>query len=146
VRTPRDLSDPASQRATGEREMLALVRHGRAGMPALVPAVGDADASSLVAFVRLFSPGHELYATLCSGCHGDDGHGPPEPSAVEQPPRVRFDRAYFAGRDPERLRVDAWHMVARERPAMPHFAEDVTEAEARAIVEWLERGRPPDRP
>ena len=54
-------------------------------------------------------------------------------------PRAVFDRAYFAKKDPEALRAKVWHMLAGQRPAMPHFRTRLSERQARAIVEYLKR-------
>ncbi len=137
VRTPDDLSSAAFQRSHSDPELLLAVRHGRTGMPALVPRVDENEALALAGFVRLLSPGFELYSRYCASCHGDDGH-PAQGLAGSVPrPTVVFDRAYFAARDPEALRASVWHMLSTERPAMPHLRAFVSEAETRAILAHL---------
>lgn len=137
VQRSRDLSAPSFQRQITERELLVLVRHGREGMPAITPRVPESDATALAAFVRLLSPGFELYSRYCSACHGDDGQ--PAGSFVDTlgRPTVIFDRRYFKRRDPEEVRRGIWHMLAEQKPAMPHMRAALDEAEARAIVQYL---------
>jgi mono/diheme cytochrome c family protein len=142
VRTPRDLADPDFQRGTSEAEMVLAVRHGRAGMPALTPRLSEAQATQAAAFVRLLSPGYITYAQYCAQCHGDHGIGVGSFAESYRAPTVVFDRAYFARRDPEEIRRTVWHMLELHRPSMPHFRGTVSEAEARAIVQYLKALRP----
>ncbi len=139
VRQPPDLSDPRYQSGVSDADLVGLVRHGRKGMPALTPRVSADDAGALAAFVRLLSPGFELYATYCTVCHGEDGRGPGQLAEKIRQPTVVFDRAYFSRRDPEELRAEVWHMVREEKPAMPHFRTLLDNLQARAIVEYLKR-------
>ncbi len=141
VRTPRDLSDPAVQRSLSDRELVVLVRHGREGMPALIPRVPESAGPSLVAFVRLLSPGFVIYDTYCANCHGDDGRGVHTNGRELQAPKVVFDGAYFARRDPEELRGSVWHMIGEQQPKMPHHRWALDEAQARAIIEYLKHGQ-----
>jgi mono/diheme cytochrome c family protein len=144
VRRPRDLSDPAFQRATSEADMIIAVRHGRDGMPALTPRLSEEQARQAAAFVRLLSPGYLTYASYCAPCHGDHGIGTGSFAESYAAPTVIFDAAYFARRDPEELRASAWHMLRAHRPAMPHFRGTLSEAQARAIVAYLKQ-LPADR-
>lgn len=139
VRRPRDLSDPKYQSSVTDAELRRAVQHGREGMPALTPRVSDEQARELAAYVRLFSPGFELYSKYCGACHGDDGRGNSNLSEEIRRPGVVFDREYFQHVDPEKLRANVWHMVRDEKPMMPHFRVLLTEAQARAIVEYLQR-------
>lgn len=138
VRRPRDLSDPSYQSSVTEKDLIVAVRHGREGMPALTPRVSEEDAQALAAYVRLLSPGHELYSKFCAACHGEEGRGNGDLSAEIHPPTVAFDREYFVHSDPEQLRAKVWHMVRDEKPMMPHFRVLLNEDQARAIVEYLQ--------
>jgi mono/diheme cytochrome c family protein len=144
VRRPRSLSDPLFQRGMSDADMMIAVRHGRAGMPALTPRLSEEQARRVTAFVRLLSPGYATYSSYCAACHGDHGVGTGSFAESYAAPTVIFDTAYFKRNDPEALRTSAWHMVQRHKPSMPHFRGTLTEAEARAIVEYL-RGLRPDR-
>jgi hypothetical protein len=48
-----------------------------------------------------------------------------------------FDAAYLASLQPGELEDAATHMVLTKEPRMPHLAGEVSEGEARAIVEYL---------
>jgi mono/diheme cytochrome c family protein len=139
ARPPRDLSDPAFQRSVTDVELKTVLRHGRRGMPGLEPPIADAELPALVAFVRLLSPGYELYDRYCTACHGEDGRGAGSFAEETQRPTAVFDAAYFKRRDPEQVRTAVWHMLATKRPAMPHFRSSLTEDEARAVVTYLKR-------
>ncbi len=134
ARAPRDLGDPAFQRSVSDDEIADVVLHGRRGMPAVRTVSSDLPA--LIAYVRLLSPGYELYDRYCAACHGDDGRGG---GNVDDPtqPTTAFDRAYFRRRDPEQVRAAVWHMLATERPAMPHFRRVLGEDEVRAVIRYL---------
>jgi mono/diheme cytochrome c family protein len=138
ARRPRDLGDPNVQREVSDADLEDVMRHGHRGMPAPGPIVAQ-ERPSVIAFVRLLSPGYALYDRYCATCHGDDGRG--SGSFVEEGrrPSVVFDRAYFRARNPEHVRASIWHMLDTERPSMPHLRDTVTESEARAIVEYLKR-------
>jgi mono/diheme cytochrome c family protein len=139
VHAPRDLSDPGFQKSIKDDELATLVRHGRRGMPALTPRVGQSAAQVLMRFVRLLSPGYELYSRYCASCHGDDGRSEDGLAETVSRPTVVFDRAYFARKDPEQLRASVWHMLAEEKPTMPHYRVILDNAKARAIIEYLKR-------
>lgn len=142
VKRPRNLADPSWQRGISDAELLLAIRHGRAGMPALVPQIRDDEARSLLAFVRLLSPGFAWYQRVCAVCHGDDGRGVRgTPGEVERLPRVAFDRGYFQKRSQAEIRAAILHMLREHEPAMPHFAPVLDRGTVRAIVEYL-RGLP----
>jgi len=137
VRAPRDLASADFQRSWNDAELLVVVRHGRAGMPALVPRLPESDGPPLAAFVRLLSPGFELYQRHCARCHGDDGRGTGEVPAGMGQPTVVFDEAYFRGHDGEALQVSVFHMVEEKKPLMPHYRRVLDEGQAGAIVDYL---------
>jgi mono/diheme cytochrome c family protein len=137
VHRPRDLSDPAVQRSIHDHDLIVVVRHGRKGMPALTPRVPESDGPPLAAFVRLFSPGFTLYSRYCANCHGDHGDGVRDLGEAIRLPTVAFDRKYFAKVDPEQLRKSIWHMLSEHKPIMPHYRWALSEAQARAVVEYL---------
>jgi len=139
VRPPRALSDPAFQRSISDQELILVVRHGRKGMPALTPRVPESAAQPLAGFARVLSPGFELYTQYCASCYGDDGLAVRHPAGSLGLPTVTFDRQYFARRDPTQLHEAVWHMLKDQKPAMPHYRWTMSEAEARAIVEYLQR-------
>lgn len=135
-RVPPDLGGAdARARLTGERRELA-VRHALPGMPGLSQVPSERDAKALAAWVAVLSPGYRIYATYCSGCHGEDGR-PPAGLREADRPKVVFDVRYMAEEPPDAIDNASLHMVAAKRPRMPHLAGELNEAEARAIVEYL---------
>ena len=138
VQRPQDLSDGKYIAALDNAALIRLVRHGRKGMPALLPRVTEREAHSLVAYVRLFSTGFDRYSRYCANCHGEDGRGTSNASAVARP-SVFFDKGYFDRVDPEHLRTRVWHMVAQHTPAMPHYRTELSAAQARAIIIYLQQ-------
>jgi mono/diheme cytochrome c family protein len=145
VRAPQDLSDPAFQSATDEATLLELVRHGRHSMPALVPRISESEASELVAYVRLLSPGFTLYDSYCMGCHGPEGQGGKGITADASAPHFAFDAAFFERQSPDKIRRAVWHMLRESKPTMPHFRSDLTPAQAQAIFAYL-RSLPAETP
>jgi mono/diheme cytochrome c family protein len=105
-------------------------------MPGLEQVPDENDARALAAWVAVLSPGYRIYDRYCTGCHGDDGR---PPAGVEAPdrPKVVFDHAYFGHLDPKELDDAASHMVLTKKPRMPHMAAELSEGEARAVVEYL---------
>ncbi len=137
VKPPRDLSSKAFQTSVDDESLVVAVRHGRKGMPALVPRMHTQDAESVVAFVRLLSPGFETYSKFCGHCHGDDGVGIGNFDPGVGAPAITFDKDYLAKADPVRFRESIWHMLRKQKPSMPHFRGQISEADAAAIVEYL---------
>lgn len=137
VQRPRNLSDPGFQGSVGDTDLIRLARHGRKGMPALVPRVSEQDGRSLAAYVRLLSPGFDLYSRYCASCHGDDGNGRSSLGEVLHPPAITFDRSYFSRTDAERLRATVWHMIGQHKPSMPHYRAKLDAAQAEAIITYL---------
>jgi mono/diheme cytochrome c family protein len=109
-------------------------------MPAIPPLASEQETKDLVAYVRLLSPGFSYYSLWCGGCHGDDGSGEGVFATGPDAPKVSFDRAYLKAQDPTELRRNVVHMLERQDGAMPHFERDLSEAQARAIVEYLRGG------
>jgi len=139
---PRDLSAPEFQKSMDDRELMRVARHGRDGMPAIPPLASEAEARDVVAYVRLLSPGFAYYSLWCGGCHGDDGSGDGVFANGADRPNVVFDRAYLKAQDPAGLRRSVVHMLERQQPAMPHFERDLSEAQARGILEYLRSSGP----
>ncbi len=135
---PRDLGNPELQRDTSDAALARVIEHGHGGMPAPLPITAK-ERTGLIAFVRMLSPGYTLYDRYCAACHGDDGRGAGAYGEEGGRPTVVFDRAYFRRRDPEHVRAAVWHMLDRERPAMPHLGRELRDDEARSVVEYLRR-------
>jgi mono/diheme cytochrome c family protein len=101
------------------------------------PPLPADEVEMLLGFIRFLSPGYALYDRYCAACHGDDGRGSGDLGDGVARPAVVFDRDYFRRRDPEEVRRAAWHMLAKERPAMPHLRRAISERGARAVIEYL---------
>jgi mono/diheme cytochrome c family protein len=137
VRPPRDLGSEEFKKLVDDASLLQAVRHGRKGMPALLPRLHTDEVERVAAFVRVLGPGFEMYSKFCGQCHGDDGVGIGNFDETVGAPAAVFDKEYFVRVDPLRLRESIWHMLNREKPAMPHFRGQLSEAEARRIVDYL---------
>jgi mono/diheme cytochrome c family protein len=99
----------------------------------------------VVAYVRLFSPGYELYTRFCAVCHGPDGH-PPEmdtdaigeaEAMPEELPQVVFNQTYFRTRPEAQVRRNVQHMLWQGRAIMPHFNGQLSRDEVREILNYL---------
>jgi mono/diheme cytochrome c family protein len=138
VRPPQgDLSDPAFQAALTDADLRIRVRHGRSTMPGLVPRITDAEASALVRYVRILSPGYELYSRHCEQCHGRRGDGVRGVIAEAGAARFAFDATYFQERTADRTRRAVWHMLNEAKPVMPHFSYLLTPGQVEAILAYL---------
>jgi mono/diheme cytochrome c family protein len=141
TRPPRDLSDPSFQSATDARTLAELVRHGKRGMPGLVPQLSESQANDVAAYVRILSPGFTSYDRLCSVCHGRRGEGARGALEESIAPRFAFDAGYFQTHDPEEVRRKIWHMLENAKPGMPHFAE-LSAEQVKDVLAYL-RSLPP---
>jgi mono/diheme cytochrome c family protein len=137
VQQAADLSDPAFQRAHRDEDLIHTVRRGHRAMPSIPAVRDDADARALVAYLRILSPGFDLYSRYCTACHGEDGRPQREFVPPGRRPSVTFDRSYLESRNPDQLRAAVGHMLAEQKPSMPHFRGKLDRAAARAIVQYL---------
>jgi mono/diheme cytochrome c family protein len=103
------------------------------------------DLQVVLAYVRVLSPGHELYTRFCAVCHGADGH-PPEmdteaigeaEAMPEELPQVTFNLAYFRTHSEEQVRLGVQHMLQQSRAIMPHFNGELSKEEVREILTYL---------
>jgi mono/diheme cytochrome c family protein len=133
---PADLSNGAIQQRFGDAELREAVRHGVPGMPALEPPPGRDDVAPLVAYVRMFGPGLVLYDRICASCHGEDGRPIDLPPGLRKPV-VTFDAAWLKSTTRAERETAVWHMLAAERPRMPHFAPTLGRRDVTSIVEWM---------
>jgi mono/diheme cytochrome c family protein len=131
----RDLSDPSLQAAVDDRELRRLARHARRDMPPLFPPLDDTQADEVTAFLRLLSPGYELYYRYCVTCHG--AHGASKTGDKLHSKSIVFDARYFATKSDDALEEKIWHMLRDARPSMPHFESQVSADDVAAIVRYL---------
>ena len=132
-----DLSSPAFQRSHRDEDLVRIVRRGHRAMSAIPAIRDDADARALVAYLRILSPGFDLYSRYCAACHGEDGRPQREFVPPGRRPSVTFDRGYLERRNPDQLRAAVGHMLAEQKPSMPHFRGTLDRTAARAIVQYL---------
>jgi mono/diheme cytochrome c family protein len=137
ITPPPDFSTEKFQSAITDRDLLMAVMHGRKGMPALTPRLNPEEALQLLAFLRLLSPGFELYSRYCAACHADDGGGAATFGDSMPAPQVVFDEEYFTHTSANHLRGAVWHMLDTQLPSMPHYRGTITKAKATAIIEFL---------
>lgn len=137
---PRDLWDPEFQRRTSDDELVAVMQHGKDSMPGIPRLQDEAQARKLIPFLRVLSPGFELYSYYCAVCHGDDGRAEIVMAPDEYKPHVKLDRAWLARKDPDQLRVDVTHMLSAQGGGMPHFREVLSDEELRSIFRYLKSG------
>ncbi|MBI3300591.1 MAG: c-type cytochrome [Deltaproteobacteria bacterium] len=146
---PRDLSTPPYQSQGSDEELLRIISEGKGAMPGAVDVLSAKELKAVVAFVRILSPGYELYDRFCAVCHGPDGRAPtvaPQDSfgfdlVFQRLPT--FDEKYFRTHTTEQVRAEIQHMRKQSRTAMPHFAGELNAEEARQILTYL-RTLPPE--
>jgi mono/diheme cytochrome c family protein len=139
TKPPRDLSEPSFQKANSDRQIETIALHGRGSMPGIPGLHGRPDLGALIAFVRVLSPGYEMYSRYCASCHGDDGRGAGSFAESKPLPSVIFDRHYLRTADPEELRRKLWHMLDQQSLQMPHFAGELSQRDVRAIIVYLKQ-------
>jgi len=146
---PRDLSAPSYQQQVTDKELFHVISEGRGAMPGTADVLSVAEREAVIAFVRLLSPGYELYDRYCAACHGPEGR--PADAALlelldtassrETPPT--FDEEYFRTHSEQQIRTGITHMFKLSRGVMPHFAGELTADQVRQILSYL-RTLPPE--
>jgi mono/diheme cytochrome c family protein len=142
---PRDLSSPAYQNQMSDTDLLHIIAEGKGGMPGVGELMDAEQLRTMLAYVRVLSPGHELYARFCAVCHGIDGHPPQmdteaigEAEAMpEELPQVAFDQTYFRTHSDEQVRRSVQHMLRLSRAIMPHFNGELSKEQVREILSYL---------
>jgi mono/diheme cytochrome c family protein len=145
---PRDLAAPAYQEQVGDEALFHIIAEGKGAMPGAADVLTAHELRAVVAFVRVLSPGYELYNRFCAYCHGFDGH--PPASGSESPGAAHsehaipaFDEPYFRTHTSDQIRAGIQHLRKQSRPAMPHFAGQLSADEVSDIVTYL-RTLPPE--
>jgi mono/diheme cytochrome c family protein len=142
---PRDLGAPAFQSAVHDAELRRIISDGKGVMPGVGDLVNTEQLEAVVAYVRLMSPGYELYTRFCAVCHGPDGR-PPEMDTdaigemngmPEALPQVVFNEAYVRTRSERQLRRNVRHMLRQSQAIMPHFNGELSKDEVRHILHYL---------
>jgi mono/diheme cytochrome c family protein len=144
---PRDLSAPTYQQQVSDEALLRIIADGKGAMPGTADVLTAHEVRAVIAFVRVLSPGSELYNRFCAYCHGVTGQ-PPSADESAGSPRVEkaiptFDERYFRTHSSEEVRAGIQHMRRQNRPVMPHFAGQLTADEIGDVVTYL-RTLPPE--
>jgi mono/diheme cytochrome c family protein len=142
---PRDLSSPMYQSQVSDADLLRIIADGKRAMPGVGEIMDAEQLQAVVTYVRVLSPGHELYTRFCAVCHGIDGH-PPEidteaiseaEAMPEDLPQMTFNQTYFRTHSEDHVRRGVQHMLARSRAIMPHFAGELSKEQVRVILNYL---------
>jgi mono/diheme cytochrome c family protein len=152
---PRDLSAPAYQRQVSDADLLRIIAAGQGPMPGFGALLTTEQTQALLTYLRLQSPGYELYSRFCAICHGVNGHptasNPEATWKHEMPPgevpQAVFDQTYVLTRSEASIHRSIRHILQQSRAVMPHFPGELSEDEVRQILSYLrslpiERTRP----
>ncbi len=124
-----------------------LIINGKGAMPGAGDVLSAHEIRAVVSFLRVLSPGYELYERFCARCHGTDGdpanRSPPAHGTPTQKVPPRLDAAYLAKHSANDLRSASQHFPKQSRPAMPHFSGQLSADEVLDIVHYL-RTLPPE--
>jgi mono/diheme cytochrome c family protein len=142
---PRDLSSAVYQSQVSDADVWHAVADGKGAMPGVGDLMDAEQLRAVVAYVRVFSPGYELYTRFCAVCHGADGH-PPEmdtdaigeaEAMPEVLPQVVFNHSYVRLHSEAQVRRNVQHMLQGSRAIMPHFDRELSQAQVQAILSYL---------
>jgi mono/diheme cytochrome c family protein len=146
---PRDLSTALSQNQVSDEELWRVIADGKGDMPGAADVLTPDEIQAVIVFVRLLSPGYELYDRFCAICHGPTGRPIaitlPDPSDADVVPTEipTFDEEYFRTHSEDHVRLWIRHMLQENRTVMPHFSGELNAEEVRQIVAYL-RSLPPE--
>lgn len=142
---PRDLRSPTFQAKTSDQEFRQIISGGKGRMPGTKDVLKEEEIRSAIAYLRVLSPGFELYERFCAACHGSNGY-PSWPSdelfGIPPPPNRYipiFNEDYFRSRTDAVLRLSVRHMYEAKHSAMPHFSSELNGADIRKIIGYLRR-------
>jgi mono/diheme cytochrome c family protein len=139
---PRELTVPAYQAQIGDGELFRIIADGKGAMPGAADVLTAHELRAVIAFIRVLSPGYELYNRFCAYCHGVDDHPPASGPEHRGSTRAEhaiptFDETYFRTHTIEQIRIGIQHRRKQSRPAMPHFAGQLAADEVGDIVTYL---------
>ncbi len=138
--TPPDLTNSIYQQSITNETLIRRINNGKDAMPGASDVLTPHEIRTVVTFLRVLSPGYELYSRFCAYCHGTDGTPvPTKPaqtgSSASRSPR--FDSAYFRTHTTAQIRTFVPHMRRKPRPTMPHLARQLSSDEALEIIRYL---------
>jgi mono/diheme cytochrome c family protein len=145
-RPPRNLAGRVFQTLRSDEQLSRIVSEGAGAMPGAKAVLQREDIDAVVRYVRVLSPGYELYERFCSRCHGSDGY-PPVQAADDifgVPPLSReklvgavFDEDYFRKRPESYIRSWVEAMYAADHSSMPRFNIELDTDDVLKIVKYL---------
>lgn len=138
-----DLSTSQYQKQHSDQQLLKIITEGKGSMPGAGNALDPEQLKTVVAFIRLLSPGFERYDRFCAACHGPDGY-PLEFVVLDEEGfnfgRTNiptFDTDYFEAHTDAQIRRWTQHMLEDNGEKMPHFSEELKPDEVRQILRYL---------
>ncbi len=142
-----DLSNSNFQAQHSNKELIQIITKGIEAMPGTEDILKPQEIESVVAFIRLLSPGYESYDRYCQSCHGSNGspmmittlndEGEDEDIFFQKVDLPIFDNAYFKSHTDKQLISKIQHMLKSERVSMPHFSDFIKKSEIREIFRYL---------
>lgn len=140
---PRDLSGSIYRSELSDQQLYKIIAEGKGAMPAAADVLSLDDIQNVIAFVRILSPGFEIYDRNCALCHGSDGV-PIELAFLDDSGKEFghseipvFNTEYFQKRSEEQIRSGIKHMLDEYWLSMPHFAGELSKGEIREILSYL---------
>jgi mono/diheme cytochrome c family protein len=144
---PADLRTVAGKILMKDADLVRIITDGKRTMPGSGDVLTAHEIRAVVDFLRVLSPGYELYDRFCARCHGVDGDpgklSTQEGRTVAQKPPPRLDATYFKQHTPDHLRMASQHLLKQSRPTMPHFGNQLGSDQIMDIVRYL-RLLPPE--
>jgi mono/diheme cytochrome c family protein len=144
---PADLRAVAGKASMKDTDLVRIITDGKGMMPGAGDVLTAHEIRAVVAFLRVLSPGYEVYDRFCARCHGAAGD-PGQPSTqagttTKQKLPPRLDATYFKQHTRDSLRRASQHLPKQNRPAMPHFGNQLGSDQVMDIVRYL-RTLPPE--
>ena len=145
-RPPRNLAGRVFQSLRSDEQLSRIVSEGMGYMPGAKAVLEREDIDAIVTFIRVLSPGYELYERFCARCHGSDGYPPAEaaddifgvpPLAREKIVGAVFDDDYFRKRPETYIRSWVEFMYQTDHSSMPRFNTELDSDDVLKIVKYL---------
>ncbi len=142
-----DLGSSNYQSQHSDKELIQIILNGKEAMPGTEEVLNAEEIESVVAYIRILSPGYESYDRFCIACHGSDGtpiqmiilnnRDDEQNLAFQNLNLPTFDASYLNAHTNEQLIPKIQHMLRTERVAMPHFTDYIEEKKVREIFRYL---------
>ena len=117
---PADLRTVAGKTPMNDTDLVRVITDGKGAMPGAGDVLTAHEIRAVVAFLRVLSPGYEVYDRFCARCHGVNGDPgklstPASNTArLKHPPRL--DATYFKQHTPDQIRTASQHLPKQNRP------------------------------